>query len=235
MASVAPAAAEQPPIFSMPADRTPLQEAVAAELGDGLAEGFLVLPSQVEGLVQAGAPAASFETVDFGASRKPCPTAVTARATPGRLVAADAAPMLWPHCGGEMARSGDAPMTLWHLPQGMDRTKIVVSRQRWVCTGRGRTRVDEAPFKAAGRRCTVPLLNFVCDLLSLGQTLKAVYDRFHLAGNFNEKVISAVRKDEQARLKEAGGEEAAKALKGSKRMLMTSASTRSARWRAPTA
>ena len=60
MTSVAPAAAEQPPIFHVEADRTPLQKAVSSELGGELASGFLVLPSQMEGFVQVGAPSASF-------------------------------------------------------------------------------------------------------------------------------------------------------------------------------
>ena len=347
MTSVAPAAVEQPPIFHVPADRTPLQEAIAAELGGELAEGFLVLPSQMEGFVQTGAPEVALETVDFGTRGKPCPTVVAVRTVPGALVAPEAAPMVCLHCGGQMERHGVETTTLWHLPQGMGRTKVEVSRQRWACAGCGRTRIDAAPFKAAGHRCTVPLLNFVRDLLALGQTLKAVslmtglhknvvkeidrarlqelyteageggemrlkrpgrqarylgvdefklhdghryatviidletghvlwlahtkkkqvvrdfcdfvgaewmsgvvavacdmnadfeaaflercphlaivYDRFHLVKNFNEKVISAVRKDEQARLREEGDEEAARALKGSKYILMTNASTR---------
>ncbi|QUC03287.1 transposase [Atopobium sp. oral taxon 416] len=41
--------------------------------------------------------------------------------------------------------------------------------------------------------------------------LDVVYDRFHLVKNFNEKVICKVRKDEQARLKEEGDAEAARA------------------------
>ena len=58
MPSVAPVAAEQPPIFRAEPARTPLQEAVASELGAGLASsGFLVVPSQMEGFAQTGAPA----------------------------------------------------------------------------------------------------------------------------------------------------------------------------------
>ena len=56
--------------------------------------------------------------------------------------------------------------------------------------------------------------------------LRIVYDRFHLVKNFNGKVISEVRKDEQRRLKDEGRDEEAKALKGSKYILMTRASTR---------
>ena len=56
--------------------------------------------------------------------------------------------------------------------------------------------------------------------------LAVVYDHFHLVKNLNEKVISEVRKDEQRRLREEGDEEAAKALKGSKYILMAKESTR---------
>ena len=116
MTSVAPAAVERPSIFHAAADRTPLQEAVAAELGDELAGGFLVLPSQMEGFVQVGAPAVSFETVDFGTCRKPCPTVVAVRTVPGSLVAPEAAPMACPQCGGRMGRHGEEPFPLWHTP-----------------------------------------------------------------------------------------------------------------------
>ena len=58
MNSVAPAAAEQQPIFCIEAERTPLEGAVASEYGEGFAsEGFFVVPSQLTGFVQTGAPA----------------------------------------------------------------------------------------------------------------------------------------------------------------------------------
>lgn len=308
--------------------------------------GFLMLPSQMEGFVQTGAPRENHEVANFGTYGKRCPTAVVVRTIPGALSAPGAGPMACPACGRPMARHGGTAVTLWHLPMGMDRTKVEVSRQRWACEC-GHTRTEAVPFKAEGHRVTVPLLNFVCDLLSLGQTLKSVslmtglhknvvkaidkarleslytevaedggrrlrrpgrqarylgidefklhdghryatviidledghvlwlahtkkkqvvydfcdfvgegwmsgvvavacdmnadferaflerhphlevvYDRFHLVKNFNEKVISEVRKDEQRRLRDDGLEDEAKALKGSKYILMARASTR---------
>ena len=116
MTSLAPTAAEQPPIFHAETGRTPLQAAVASELGEELADsGFLVLPSQLEGFVQTGAPLEEREVVDFGTYRKLCPTAVTVRTVPGELVTADAAPMICPACGGAMERHGDAAIMLWHF------------------------------------------------------------------------------------------------------------------------
>lgn len=347
MTSVAPMAAMQPPIFHAEAARTPLQDAVAAGLGDDLASAFLVLPSRMEGFVQTGAPREERVVVNFGTSRKKCPTAVSVLTVPGALATLDAAPVVCPCCGGEMERHGEPTLTLWHLPMGMDRVKLEVKRQRWACVSCGHTHIEGLPFKAAGHRITAPLLNFVWDLLSLGETLKAVsimtglhkdvvkdidkarleslytevgesgerrlrkperqarylgidefklhdghryatvivdletghvlwlahtkrkqvvydfcdfvgagwmsgvvavacdmnadferafkerhphlavvYDHFHLVKNFNEKVISEVRKDEQGRLRAEGLEEEAKALKGSKYILMTKASTR---------
>lgn len=55
--------------------------------------------------------------------------------------------------------------------------------------------------------------------------LKIVYDYFHIVKNFNEKVVSKVRKDEQRRLIEEGNEEAAEALKGCKYILTSSRNT----------
>ena len=348
MTSVPPSAAERPPVSHAGPGRTPLREAVASELGEGLASsGFLVLPSMLGGFAQTGAPVESREVADFGTSGKPCPTPVTVRTVPGALVPAAGAPAVCPACGAAMERNGVATSTLWHLPAGMDRTRVEVERQRWACRSCGHTRIEGVPFKAEGHRVTVPLLNFVWDLLSLGQTLKAVslmtglhknvvkaidkarlqdlytevggdgerrlrrpdrqarylgidefklhdghrfatvivdletghvlwlahskkkqvvydfcdfvgqgwmsgvaavacdmnadferaflercphlavvYDHFHLVKNFNEKVVSEVRKDEQRRLADAGEKEAAKALKGSKYILMAKASTR---------
>lgn len=51
--------------------------------------------------------------------------------------------------------------------------------------------------------------------------LDIVYDRFHIVKNFNEKVISEVRKDEQARLRDEGDHEAARAPERSKYILMS--------------
>ncbi|MGN0928004.1 MAG: ISL3 family transposase [Succinivibrio sp.] len=55
--------------------------------------------------------------------------------------------------------------------------------------------------------------------------IKIVYDPFHIVKNFNDKVITNVRKDEQQRLIDSGDIEAAKMLKGSKYILMSSKST----------
>ena len=52
-----------------------------------------------------------------------------------------------------------------------------------------------------------------------------MFDHFHIVKNFNEKVISAVRKDEQKRLLEEGDEEAAKSLKRTKYILTSSRKT----------
>jgi len=55
--------------------------------------------------------------------------------------------------------------------------------------------------------------------------IQPVFDHFHLVKNFNDKVVSEVRKDEQRRLYEAGDVEAAKALKKTKYILMSKRST----------
>lgn len=55
--------------------------------------------------------------------------------------------------------------------------------------------------------------------------LKIVYDYFHIVKNFNDKVISEIRKDEQKRLIEMGDAEAAKKLKKSKFILFSSKET----------
>ena len=46
--------------------------------------------------------------------------------------------------------------------------------------------------------------------------IQPVFDYFHIVKNFNDKVVSEVRKDEQRRLYEEGSYEAARALKKSK-------------------
>ena len=68
--------------------------------------------------------------------------------------------------------------------------------------------------------------DFECAFLKRHPYLDIVYEYFHLVKNFNEKVICKVRKDEQARLKEEGDVEAARALKHSKYILKSSADTR---------
>lgn len=49
-----------------------------------------------------------------------------------------------------------------------------------------------------------------------------VYDYFHIIKNFNDTVVSAVRKGEQNRLKEEGFEDQASNFKGSKYILTSS-------------
>ena len=55
--------------------------------------------------------------------------------------------------------------------------------------------------------------------------IQPVFDYFHIVKNFNDKVVSEVRKDEQRRLYEEGSYEAARALKKSKYILTSSRET----------
>jgi len=55
--------------------------------------------------------------------------------------------------------------------------------------------------------------------------IQPVFDYFHIVKNFNDKVIGAVRKDEQKRLMEAGDTQAANALKKTKYILASSRQT----------
>ena len=55
--------------------------------------------------------------------------------------------------------------------------------------------------------------------------LKIVFDRFHIVKNFNDKVITTVRREEQKRLEEAGDKEAAKSLKNSRYILLSNPET----------
>lgn len=55
--------------------------------------------------------------------------------------------------------------------------------------------------------------------------IQPVFDFFHIVKNFNDKVVSAVRKDEQKRLIENGNEEAARSLKKTRYILTAKRST----------
>ena len=55
--------------------------------------------------------------------------------------------------------------------------------------------------------------------------IQIVFDHFHIIKNFNEKVVSEIRKDEQRRLLEEGDKKAAEALKGSRYILTSKRST----------
>lgn len=55
--------------------------------------------------------------------------------------------------------------------------------------------------------------------------IQPVFDYFHIVKNFNDKVVSAIRKDEQRRLYEEGNIEATKALKKTKYILTSSRKT----------
>ena len=309
--------------------------------------GYLFIPSSLPGFVQTAAPIEIPKRVNFGTYERTAWNVVTECTIQGVLTSQDDAPKLCPHCSAEMEKHGVEPITLSHLPLGMSRTKVQVTRQRWFCPSCGRTSYDQPAFKADGHRITLPLHNFVCNLLELGLTLKAVsqitglsknvvkdidkkrleelyteidekgdrvlkppekqarhlgidefklhdgpvyatiiidldtgyvlwlahskkkqvvydfmayvgeewmkgveavacdmngdftepfrelyphidivYDRFHLVKNFNENVISEIRKDEQRRLESEGESEAAKNLKRTKYVLMTTLSTR---------
>ncbi len=55
--------------------------------------------------------------------------------------------------------------------------------------------------------------------------IQPVFDYFHIVKNFNDKVVSEVRKDEQHRLYEEGNIEAARSLKKTRYILMSSRKT----------
>ena len=55
--------------------------------------------------------------------------------------------------------------------------------------------------------------------------IQPVFDYFHIVKNFNDKVVSKVRKDEQRRLYEEGNAEAARALKKTRYILMSNRTT----------
>lgn len=55
--------------------------------------------------------------------------------------------------------------------------------------------------------------------------IQPVFDYFHIVKNFNDKVVSEVRKEEQRRLYEEGNVEAARALKKTRYILMSSRKT----------
>ena len=55
--------------------------------------------------------------------------------------------------------------------------------------------------------------------------VQPVFDHFHIVKNFNDKVITAVRRDEQRRLNEEGNYEAAKALKHTRYILTSKRET----------
>lgn len=55
--------------------------------------------------------------------------------------------------------------------------------------------------------------------------IQPVFDYFHIVKNYNDKVVSEVRKDEQKRLYEEGNVEAARSLKKTRYILMSNRST----------
>lgn len=308
-------------------------------------DGLITMQSGMRGFAQTGAPTEGVVTRDFGTTNKSSKRTVAVRTVPCSVAAEP--PCSCPRCGCMTEGDGRASTELWHVPQGLGYVRLRVERRRLRCRSCGWSGFEPCPFKAAGHRVTLPLLEYVWALLEMGETLKSVslitglgknvvkaidkerlerlyteagpdgkrrlkrperqsryigidefklhdghrfatvvidledgrvlylahgkrkqvvydfcdfvgkewmdgvvgvacdmnatyevafkerhphlvvvYDHFHLVKNFNDKVISEVRKDEQRRLREAGEEDAAKALKGSKYILMTKRATR---------
>ena len=158
---------------------------------EAAAPGFIQIPSHLDGFVQTGMSEESARTEEFGTSTRRCQRAVQILTVPGRMVAKEAP--CCPCCGRTMEGNGKAPITLRHLPLGMERARIEVSRPRWACRECGQASTEEVPFRAPGQRITLPLLTFVYDLLALGQTLKAV----SLTAGLNRNVV---KKIDRARL-----------------------------------
>ena len=60
--------------------------------------------------------------------------------------------------------------------------------------------------------------------------IQPVFDYFHIVKNFNDKVVSEIRKDEQRRLYDEGNFEGARQLKRSKYILTSSRKTLREEW-----
>ena len=110
MTSVASAAAQLPAV---------------SHADEAAAPGFIQIPSHLDGFVQTGTPQESARTEEFGTSTKRCQRAVQILTVPGRIVAKEAP--CCPCCGQPMEKNGQAPITLRHLPLGMERARIEVS------------------------------------------------------------------------------------------------------------
>ncbi|QUC02226.1 ISL3 family transposase [Atopobium sp. oral taxon 416] len=155
------------------------------------APGFLRIPSHLDGFMQTGEPKESVRTEEFGTSARRCSRPVQILTVPGRLAAREAPSC--PCCRKAMEGNGQVPIALRHLPLGMERARVEVLRPRWACRECGTSSIEGVPFRAPGQRITLPLLTFVCDLLALDQTLKAV----SLMAGLNRNVV---KKIERARL-----------------------------------
>ena len=95
----------------------------------------------------------------------------------------------------------------------MERARIEVLRPRWACRECGSTLTEEVPFRAPGQRITLLLLAFVCDLLALGQTLKAV----SLMTGLNKNVVKKIDKKRLSGLYTGGDEDGKTRLRKPKR------------------
>jgi transposase len=73
--------------------------------------------------------------------------------------------------------------------------------------------MEEVPFRASGQRITLLLLAFVCDLLALGQTLKAV----SLMTGLNRNVVKKIDKKRLSGLYTGGDEDGKTRLRKPKR------------------
>ena len=172
MTSVASAAAQLPAV---------------SHADEAAAPGFIQIPSHLDSFVQTGMSEESARTEEFGTSTRRCQRAVQILTVPGRMVAKEAP--CCPCCGQPMEGNGQVPITLRHLPLGMEMVRIEVSRPRWACRECGQASTEEVPFRAPGQRITLPLLAFAQDLLALGQTLKAVF----LITGLNRNVVKKDR------------------------------------------
>ena len=103
----------------------------------------------------------------------------------------------------------------------------------WLCHGKKKSSVYGF-IDHAGKDFMDHVVAIACDMNSDFEEafkercphIAVVYDRFHIMKNFNDKVISEVRKDEQKRLREQGDQKAADDLKHSKYILIASKKTR---------
>lgn len=136
----------------------------------------------------------SYQQVDInvGTRKKKCYKQVNRYVFKGRCTTHDDQLLYCPECYSELNRNGTTVNTLAHLPIGEDFSSIVVTKQRFTCSNPSCNyswdeRID---FKAQNHFITNALETYICDLLKLGLTLKAI----HLRTGVSEKVIKEIDK-----------------------------------------
>ncbi len=188
--------------------------------------GVLMIQSGMPSFTQTSFVETAQIQQDVGTTKKPIKRTVTQYYIKGRINTYDNQILYCPICGNQLNKNGKGRcVTLQHATITGNPCRLEVTKQRYICSNKTCDYFfdEQIDFKAQDHFITTALEYYIIDLLKQGYTAKKI----SILTNVSKNTVRDIHFKYLKKLYTENGEvEAAKVLKGSKYVLMTTHETR---------